>query len=309
MKILYVAKHGSGGNDDEGAIVFSLKQLGNEVICLSEDNGTAHAVARMEKPNFCLFHKWGRFHTLRKVRRCVPCVFWYFDLVSYQDNLLNGRNAARTSWMGNVIDLVDIGFCTDGDWVVTDRTGKLTRLTQGVDPRHGVEFRPHCCAQKDDGYARDLLFTGISKGGGSSRESFVCWSNSRYGDRLKHISTGCHGEALVDVINESRIVLAPDSPVTDRYWSNRVFLTTGYGGFLLHPVCATLDQFYTADELVLYHGRSDLEDKVEYYLTHDTEREDIRYRGWMRTRRDHTYLNRCQQLLDVVREKLCLKNT
>ena len=39
MKIVYVAKHHSGDNDDEGAICYALEALGHEVVRFRENEG------------------------------------------------------------------------------------------------------------------------------------------------------------------------------------------------------------------------------------------------------------------------------
>ena len=47
------------------------------------------------------------------------------------------------------------------------------------------------------------------------------------------------------------------------------------------------------------HGNlKDLKQKIDYYLTHDDEREAIRLRGHERTKRDHTYVNRWKTILE-----------
>jgi len=55
LKILYVARHTCGLNDDEGAITYGLESLGHTVIKIQQDLGfEAQAIRDVD---FCLFHK------------------------------------------------------------------------------------------------------------------------------------------------------------------------------------------------------------------------------------------------------------
>ena len=65
------------------------------------------------------------------------------------------------------------------------------------------------------------------------------------------------------------------------------------GGFYLVEYMEELEEFFEIGrEIVCYHGRDDLADKVRYYLSHDAEREQIRLAGFKRCRRDHTWQRR-----------------
>ena len=41
---------------------------------------------------------------------------------------------------------------------------------------------------------------------------------------------------------------------------------------------------------------------IEYYLQHDEERETIAHAGQRRTLPDHTYSDRMQELVDIIRQ-------
>ena len=53
-------------------------------------------------------------------------------------------------------------------------------------------------------------------------------------------------------------------------------------------------------EIVLYrHGDlDDLGKKIDYYLEHEQEREEIRQNGFNRTKKEHTYTNRWEVILN-----------
>ena len=301
MRIIFIAKHDSGGNDDEGAVYHALTSLGHDVQRLNEPRG--YKFKRLLPADLVLFFKWHDLDVLRTIE--IPKVFWYFDLVEWHET--PGRSAARVAWMREVTPLVDIGFCTDGDWVAKNPE-KLVWLPQGADERvvgRGVaEVKCATCGVASVQDPIDILFTGIGKGGGATRESFVAEMQLQYGKRFRHVPHGVHGSAMADLIARSKIVVAPDSPVTDRYWSNRVYNALGFGAMLLHPQCHGLLSQYTRQELQTYASREQLHDQIEHYLYAAPARYNHQEAGLARTLREHLYRHRCEELIRVVKERL-----
>lgn len=295
MRILYVAKHDQKrSNDDEGAVADALAKLGHDVQRVREVAG--HTAYKIDA-DFCLFHHWSDFVSMRKIR--CPKVFWCFDLIDCPDPTLAKRCQERRDWIREATSLVDLGFCTDGDWVSGDNTRKLHWLTQGADQR----FLGRAVSQRTIQPESTLLFTGIMRGG-QQRQSFVSEMIARYGGRFNQYSGGKHGVELSGLIAGAKIVLAPDGPVTNRYWSNRVYLTLGYGGFLLHPFCNGLRQHYDDTELAYYRSRPELHELIEYFLGRQDVASRLAAAGLARTVRDHTYVNRCAELVRIVKERL-----
>jgi hypothetical protein len=298
-KILYIANHGRQDNDDEGSIAHALESLGHTVVCVSEHDGECARTAHNQGIDFVLFHKWSDVETLAVTK--VPKVFWYFDLVRYDsDPTLFTRCSGRIRWMGSVVPHIDLGFCTDGDWTADDKANKLVLLRQGTDiriaGRRGSSYHTH-----------PILFTGISKGGGIERVDFAEEMNHVYNENFHHFQNGLYREALADEVARAKIVVAPDSPVTDRYWSNRVYVMLGFGAFLLHPYCAELAKEYSdGKEIVFYHSRGDLHSKIEHYIDdkHRKERDNIARRGLEKTLVQHTYTKRCESMLSTIRGRL-----
>lgn len=294
MRIGYVAKHDSGGNDDEGAITHALESLGHSVSRLRERRGyKAHNIAC----DFLLFHHWTDFAALGSVR--VPKVFWVFDLIDFPDSAVRQRCRQRVAWIAILTQMSDIGFMTDGDWVERDRTGKLHWLPQGADERVTL-------ISSGSHRVVPLLFTGISRGG-TLRQSFVTDMAQTYGAMFKHVEKGVYREQLAELIADSNIVLAPDGPVTHRYWSNRVYNALGFGAFMLHPYCERLaEQYLDEKEIVYYEDRDQLKKLITYYLEHPVERKQIAQNGYERTVRTQLYRHRCEELVAKVKERLCL---
>lgn len=128
-----------------------------------------------------------------------------------------------------------------------------------------------------------------------------------YEERFFHIGGDGSGVVRGDDLNKLYIsskVVVGDTLCIDfkypYYLSDRIFETTGRGGFIIHPYIKGLeDLFEIGKEIVTYeYGNfKELYEKIDYYLEHDDEREAIRLAGHERTKRDHTYRNRWEFIL------------
>lgn len=293
MRVLYIARHDAGGNCDEGSVAHCLAVLGHSVKCIHERNA---ASAAREKADFLLFHKWHDLGLLHHFKGRLPRVFWWWDLVDHPDPTLAARCRQRVDWMLTITPNVELGFLSDGDWVSKDNSGKLVWLTQGAD----IRVVQRSTVEQDI----PILFTGITAGG-AARSSFVEEMRTRYGPDFHHVQKGVHGKELSSLIARSEIVVAPDGPIGPAYWSNRIFLSLGFGAFMLHPYCERLPEFYTdGEEVVYYRNRSELHDKIRWYLYRKGNREQIANAGFERTVNEHLYLHRVEKLLQTVKERL-----
>lgn len=300
MNILYIAKHGQANADDEGAIAHAFVELGHTVVSIPESYDTQKMIELSNGSDLVLFHKWDDVDTLQRLQ-CKKA-YWYFDLVDWPDDpTVAGRCRARRNWMERITPLVDLGFCTDGDHVAKDQTGKLHVLRQGADGRIVGRGEPW---KEAHGMRNNILFTGDPRGG-AKRLSFHKEMTSVFGGRYVNIRSGCYREDLKRVIASTDIAVAPDAPVTNNYWSNRVYNTLGFGGFLLHPYCAELAKEYKqSDEIVFYTNREQLRDWIEFYTNRPDVRQAMSEAGLQRTIAQHLYKHRCQDLLRIVKEKL-----
>ena len=296
MKILYVANHQAGQNDDEGAIAYALRQLGHEVAAVSEGDTQA---ARSTPADLCLFHKWANFETVRRIG--MVKVFWYFDrVVGWADR--------RRRWMETMTPLVDVGFATDGDWVdqsnraerEADREEKMVFLPQGADERVVGRGTP------DPAQAVDVLCVAGTKFHGLQRQSFVTELATFCAERgytFRHVEEGIYREELRDLVASSKVVVAPDSPVSDRYASNRVWNMLGFGAFLLHPRCWFLiDEF--GNDVEWYESRPQLLKIVDWAmrLTYKARCRGSEA-GLSKVRTMNLYRHRCQKLISIVEER------
>ena len=81
----------------------------------------------------------------------------------------------------------------------------------------------------------------------------------------------------------------------------RTFEALAAGAFQLTDVREDLSKFYTSGrEIETYTSQEDLLEKIEYYLIHEEERQQIATRGYERTLKEHTYAHRLDQMLAIV---------
>ena len=312
MRLLYIARMGNHDNADEDSIAYAFKILGHEVLCVDEAAASVlkESDIRAYEVDFCLIHKWGNFDTLKTISRVCPVVFWYFDMVCPIDGdiTLRARSEYRIEWMNEVLKVVTVGFCTDGDWVtyINYREGeeKLVHLMQGMDERMVGMGDPVI-----EGVP-PILFMGMVNHG-RKRAGHILELQTRYKDKFMVFGNAgprrrVHGRELANLLASTKIVVSPDGPNTPNYWSNRVYLTLGLGGFLLHPHIKKLEKHYRlGEELVMYHDRDDLNNLIDYYLNvDDTSRMEVRERGLKATVERNLYRHRCSELVREVRRRM-----
>lgn len=301
MKILYVARHNSGGNDDEGAITHALSSLGHSVICIDERRRTPF---KRLGGDLVLFHKWRAPDVLQDLSGRLIRAFWYFDLVDWPgDPSLAPRCNARRQWMQDILPHVDCGFCTDGDWVanagqhskvLSCNSHKLHWLMQGADER---------VSGPAPGWAPTIrVVSTATVRSGAGRMSFINRMRLRYGGIYLNVEGGWYGRRMAELVAD-KIVVAPDCPVTDRYWSNRVYVTLNYQALLLHPYSGLLgEQYEDKKEILFYRSRDELDTLLAYFLqeSNDAERHRIASNGYQRTLSQNLYRHRCMKLVDTV---------
>lgn len=313
MHIMYLANHGPHDNQDEDAITHAFEELGHTVIRVEEHPGRrpvgTNLTATGMNCDLCLFHKTEIVSDLA----AIPCpkVGWYFDMVANDhDPTLTRRMAVRRKWFGDVLPHCLLMFCTDGDWVSNSglreqALGKhwnnLRWLMQGADGRNVSPLLP-----LEPSPAYEILFTGMIHHG-RARADHVEQLKRAYGTRFTVMGDSgpryrVHGRRLAEVFARTSIVVAPDGPNTDYYWSNRVYLTAGLGGFLLHPFCKGLaSHYYPWKDIQYYDNRDHLLALIEEYLPDRRRREELRERAWKRTVESNLYVHRVGELLRRVK--------
>lgn len=114
------------------------------------------------------------------------------------------------------------------------------------------------------------------------------------------------GAEMFDILFRSQITLNSHVDVAGRYAGNlRLFEATGSGALLITDWKSNLHEMFEAGkEVVAYRTADECLEMVEYYLSHDDERQAIARSGQQRTLSDHTYHHRMQELAAIVERHL-----
>lgn len=286
MKIVYFANFGNKGSDDtESHIAHSLSKLGHQVFKIPESSPEFIP----KGADLFLFHKGGPFinEALRKVD--CPKVFWYFDKV-WND---------RPAWFDRILPQVDLGFLTDGDYLEASQNDKLVLLRQGIGG--SVQSFGMPIGKRYEG---KIAFTGSNYKG---REEFINLLQKEFGNDFK-IYNDAFNRDLFDLCAAIPILVAPPFPSTDRYWSSRIYMVLGSGGFLVHPILQGLvdDGLESGVHYAGYSTPAEMVAAIRYYLIHPKEREKIMKTGYTYVTSNLTYTNRCQKLLEVIHQRLSI---
>jgi hypothetical protein len=161
-------------------------------------------------------------------------------------------------------------------------------------------------------FDHDVIFVG-SKGYHPEypyRPQLIDFLRASYSSKFLHVGgdgdTGTvRGDALNRIYARSKVAVGDSLNIGFNYpyyTSDRLFESTGRGGFTIYPDIHGLESYFNPDEVVFYpHGDLDaLKRAIDQYLKDDKERELIRKRGHERTKRDHTYVNRWNEIFGVL---------
>lgn len=143
------------------------------------------------------------------------------------------------------------------------------------------------------------------------RPQLINWLRETYGKKFLHIGgdgdTGTiRGLKLNEYYRNAKVAIGDSLNINFSYpWytSDRLFESTGRGGFTIYPDIEGLDTLFERDKEVVFYKHGDLADlksKIDYYLEHDEERESVRLAGFMRTAKDHTYASRWKEILETL---------
>lgn len=303
MKIVYIGDFRTT-YDTERYIAHAFRELGHDVLCLQEHTlnirkakDALDEVKRMGA-ELVLFSKgkplgesWELIELLKK--EGIKTVVWlfdlYFDLPVDRKGKLEKKDAPfNAEWI----------FSTDGghdkEFAALDIKHKLLR--QGIHEPEAILY--------DRPKTHEVIFVGndVYK----TRVKMLAMLESHYEKKFEWY--GRPGNIVRNLpLNElyaSTKVVVGDSQPSPYYWSNRIYETLGRGGFLIHPYVKGLeDEFEIGKHLVTYEygNLDDLFAKIDYYLAHDEEREAIRKAGFEHVKKNYTYKNRCQKLLEMLK--------
>jgi len=140
------------------------------------------------------------------------------------------------------------------------------------------------------------------------RPELIDFLRKTYGKRFLHVGgdgdTGTvRGDALNRMYAKSKVAIGDSLNINFNYpyyTSDRLFESTGRGGFTIYPRIKGLEDYFDdGKEIVFYeHGNFiDLKTKIDEYLFDGVSREKIRFAGHERTKKEHTYVHRWDAIM------------
>lgn len=289
LKIIYFANFGNkGSNFVEEDIKLALEKLGQEVIPIHESN---YKKIKDIKADIFLFHKGGigKYISLQDfilLLNHITCkkVMWYFDPIKLYPE--------REKEIETISQYIDFGFLVDDTWRRRHKFNNLYSLKEGIGTTYKGKVR--------DEYKCDVAFVGNIYG---RREEFIISLKQRYGGSFK-VFNNAFGQDLADLCASAKIIVAPDYPTNEFYWSSRIYLTLGLGGFLIHQDCYGLKpELIEGTHFVGYKGMKELIATIDYFLERDEERKIISKQGQKKVLEVCTFEDRLETMLEKIYEK------
>lgn len=302
----------------------TLEKLGHEVITLQEGKVSGHYISGvLVDRNIDLFfwvhtHGWNTVGIEEALRLCkelnIPTVGYHLDLwlgIEREKDL-----ETDSYWK------IDYFFSVDQKMV--DLLNSREDMPKAFFLPAGV-FEDECkIGEKRDEFAYDVIFVG-SRGYHPEwpyRKKLIEWLEQTYGERFAQFGGGgkgtVRGKDLNDLYASAKIVVG-DTLCKDfkypYYLSDRIFETTGRGGFIIHPYIKGIEELFNIYEYVNplnqtlaypdivtypFNDFRFLKYAIDFFLKNEDLREAVRMNGFNRTKSMHTYTQRLKHLLEVI---------
>lgn len=289
-----------------------LEQLGHEVIRLQETDITSDRVLDESLKSDALIwvHSHGFINQGRPMQEVlselkkanVPTIAYHLDLYMGLDRWKDYENSPYMQ--------VEYFFTVDKlmmQWFRDNTEVKAFYMPAGV-----FSQEAYLAESSEHRFANDVLFVG-SKGYHHEwpyRPKLVDWLANNYKERFSHV--GGDGLGVVRGPELNRLYAGSKIAIGDTlclnfdypyYYSDRVFESLGRGAFLIHPYIQGMEEIFEDKKHLVfyeYNNFDQLRFLIEYYLYNKDEREMIRLAGHELVKKEHTYLNRWQDILSIV---------
>lgn len=288
----------------------TLKKMGHEVIELQETTITTDEVLEqaLKSDLFVWVHSHGFINqgylnmgqVLEELKKNnIPTVAYHLDLYMPLDRWKEYENSPYMK--------VEHFFTVDklmAEWFNENTNVKGHYLQAGV-----FEQECHMAMMPKE---IDVIFVG-SKGYHKEwpyRPKLIDWLKENY-RVFRHIGgdgdTGTiRGLELNRFYGYSKVAIGDTLCVNYNYpyyWSDRVYETLGRGGFLIHPYIQGMEEHFEDGVHLVFYEYGDfkqLKYLIDYYIENDEEREKIRKAGYEHVKKNHTYTNRWQSIIEEI---------
>ena len=278
----------------------SLSKLGHSVSFAYEGvSGNEEIIAKLKKADVFLYSKANTIQPLSDILeycrgKNIISVCWLYDLYWGTPREHETRHDRFKA---------DIVLTTDGghqrEWQSVGVDNRVLR--QGI-------FQDEAFIGNKKDIPEEIVFVANKNAWHPKREELDAFLRNNYGSKYKRYGdeNQIRGKDLNDLFASVKIVVGDNYP-SPNYWSNRVYETLGRGGFLVTPRVSGLEKefrYYKHFIPFEYGNYEQLKEIIDYYLTHDKEREKIRMAGHRYCKENYTYLKRCEELCGILKEEM-----
>lgn len=300
----------------------TLEKMGHEVVTVQENTATIEEIfSKLDGVSMLIHthtHSWHIKDIAQVYRTCkergIPTVGYHLDLwlgIQREKDL-----STDPYW--------NIEYFFSVDKLMVDYLNERSEMPEAFFLPAGV-FEDECyLGEFKEDLKCDVLFVG-SRGYHPEwpyRKQLIEWLEKEYGNRFKQYGGGglgtIRGKDLNDLYASAKVVVGDtlckgfNYPY---YLSDRIFETTGRGGFIIHPYIKGLEDLFVLNlphtkkedlekgvELITYdfNNFSGLKDSIDFFIEMNETREAIRLRGFERTKKEHTYTNRLSYVIDTI---------
>ncbi len=299
--------------------VKSLESLGHTVVKLQEKKAKSHVILD-QALNSDLFiwvhtHGWETSGRITMDNVLTQLKQAGVETITYHLDLWFGLDRQKDLEDDNFYKTIGHFFTVDklmADWFNENTQVKGHFIPAGV-------YDKECYIHKDydsDKFKYDVIFVGSKRYHHEHkyRSDLIDFLRKTYGSRFLHVGgdgdTGTvRGDELNKIYAQSKVAVGDSLNINFNYpyyTSDRLFESTGRGGFTIYPRITGLEEYFEdGNDIVFYeHGNlEDLKNKIDHYLIANLEREQIRVNGHERTKKDHTYIHRWEVIMSELKIK------
>ena len=280
---------------DEEYIALSFEKLGHELLRLNDNLTLTRIIEEVDAwhPDILLFCKYepyegGPTFYRELMKRKIKSVCWIFDLyIGYPRQY---RIYSASFFRADSVFTTDGGH--DDVWAAHSINHKCVR--QGI-------YEPECVLYPFND-PQGVAFVGSENALYPKRTEMIKAIRQRFSPFSwygRKNTNELRGLALNELYAKTKIIIG-DSVYSPHYWSNRVVETLGRGGFLIHQEVEGLKEAYPY--LVTYKrgALDDLYAKIDYYLEHEEERQQIVRLNHQYVLDNYTMDKKCAELLSLI---------
>lgn len=311
MKIFQVGS-GNKKRKTEYLVKNAFQQLGHQVYTF--DDKQVYSFIRglvnpyflyklnRQNPDLVLFSKAEKLNlnSIKKACKKYPAAMWYFDAnIPFKNDILERAK------------LVDIFFLTNKSQASELKKKGVSRavflpqacgleydLAENLTKKYEVSFIGNNNSNSKN--FRTELLLKISK-----HFNLHIWGRgwSKYDEHFDFKDQMVYNREYARICKQSKVLIDCRSYDSlsdlEGYFSNRVWMTLGYGGFLISQYNPAMQKFFDhGKHLVFFKNIPEAIEAIEYYLNNEEERKLIAQQARKYVRNNHNYVKRVKKILE-----------